>query len=87
MKKTTNDTSSSYLPSSYRKEWEKRRRLEKEKEIEEQKKILKEMEEEKKRKIAKFLKEYPPSKITAELDKYIVNQPDLTRKTASFFYS
>ena len=85
MKKSTDDTSSSYV-TDRRKEWEERRRLEKEQEIEEQKKILKEMEEEKKRKITKFLKENSPSKIAVKLDEYIVNQPDLTRKTASFFY-
>lgn len=91
MKKSTDSASNStYSGSSYvtdrRKEWEERRRLEKEQEIEEQKKILKEMEEEKKREITKLLKENSPSKIAAELDEYIVNQPDLTRKTASFFY-
>ena len=86
MKKSTDTTSTSTYSSSYREEWEKRRKLEKEKEIEEQKRILKEIEEEKRKKITKFLKENSPSKIAAELDEYIVNQPDLTRKTASFFY-
>ena len=84
MKKSTDTTSTSTYSSSYREEWEKRRKLEKEKEIEEQKRILREMEEEKKRQITAFLKKISPSKMAAELDKYIVNQPDLTRKTASF---
>ena len=91
MKKSTDSSSNSTNSgSSYvtdrRKEWEEKRKLEKEKEIEEQKRILREMEEEKKRQITAFLKKNSPSKMAAELDKYIVNQPDLTRKTASFFY-
>ena len=68
MKKSTDTTSTSTYSSSYREEWEKRRKLEKEKEIEEQKRVLREMEEEKKGKITKFLKEYPPSRIEAELN-------------------
>lgn len=48
MKKSTDSSSNSTYTSSYREEWEKRRKLDKEKEIEEQKRILKEMEEEKK---------------------------------------
>lgn len=61
MKKSTDSSSNSTNSgSSYvtdrRKEWEEKRRLEKEKEIEEQKRILREMEEEKKRQITAFLK-------------------------------
>lgn len=86
MKKSTDTTSTSTYSSSYREEWEKRRKLEKEKEIEEQKRILKEMEEEKKGKITKFLKEYPPSRIEAELNEYIIDQPELTKAVADFLY-
>ena len=86
MKKSTDTTSTSTYSSSYREEWEKRRKLEKEKEIEEQKRILKEMEEEKKGKITKFLKEYPPSRIEAELNEYIIDQPNLTKAVSDFLY-
>ena len=53
---------------------------------EEQKRILKEMEEEKKGKITKFLKEYPPSRIEAELNEYIIDQPNLTKAVSDFLY-
>ena len=86
MKKSTDTTSTSTYSSSYREEWEKRRKLEKEKEIEEQKRILREMEEEKKGKITKFLKEYPPSRIEAELNEYIIDQPNLTKAVSDFLY-
>ncbi len=86
MKKSTDSTSNSTYFPSYREEWEKRRKLEKEKEIEEQKRILKEMEEEKKGKIKKFLQEYPPSRIKAELDEYIIDQPELTKAVSDFLY-
>ena len=91
MKKSTDSSSNSTNSgSSYvtdrRKEWEEKRKLEKEKEIEEQKKILKEMEAEKKRKITEFLKEYPPSRIKAELNEYIVDQPSLTKAVSDFLY-
>ena len=86
MKKSTDSASNSTYTSSYREEWEKRRKLEKEKEIEEQKRILKEMEEEKKGKIRKFLQEYPPSRIKAELDEYIIDQPELTKAVSDFLY-
>ena len=86
MKKSTDTTSTSTYSSSYREEWEKRRKLEKEKEIEEQKRILREMEEQKKGKITKFLKEYPPSRIEAELNEYIIDQPNLTKAVSDFLY-
>ena len=86
MKKSTDSSSTSTYSSSYREEWEKRRKLEKEKEIEEQKRILREMEEEKKGKITKFLKEYPPSRIEAELNEYIIDQPNLTKAVSDFLY-
>ena len=86
MKKSTDTTSTSTYSSSYREEWEKRRKLEKEKEIEEQKRVLREMEEEKKGKIIKFLKEYPPSRIEAELNEYIIDQPNLTKAVSDFLY-
>lgn len=86
MKKSTDTTSTSTYSSSYREEWEKRRKLEKEKEIEEQKRVLREMEEEKKGKITKFLKEYPPSRIEAELNEYIIDQPNLTKAVSDFLY-
>ena len=86
MKKSTDSSSGSTYFPSYREEWEKRRKLEKEKEIEEQKRILREMEEEKKGKITKFLKEYPPSRIEAELNEYIIDQPSLTKAVSDFLY-
>lgn len=86
MKKSTDSTSNSTYTSSYREEWEKRRKLEKEKEIAEQKRILKEMEKEKNRKITAFLNEYPPSRIEAELNEYIIDQPELTKAVADFLY-
>ena len=59
MKKTADSiNNTSYSTSNYRREWEERRRMEREKELEEQKKILKAMEEEKDKKITEFLKEY-----------------------------
>ena len=90
MKKSTDSTnissSGSSVYTNYREEWEKRRKLEKEKEIEEQKRVLREMEEEKKGKIIKFLKEYPPSRIEAELNEYIIDQPNLTKAVSDFLY-
>lgn len=86
MKKSTDSTSNSTYTSSYREEWEKRRKLEKEKEIAEQKRILKEMEKEKNRKIIAFLNEYPPSRIEAGLNEYIIDQPELTKAVADFLY-
>ena len=86
MKKSTDTTSTSTYSSSYREEWEKRRKLEKEKEIEEQKRVLKEMDDEKNRKITKFLNEYPPSRIEAELNEYIIDQPNLTKAVSDFLY-
>ena len=86
MKNSTDSSSNSTYSSSYREEWEKRRKLEKEKEIEEQKRILREMEEEKKGKITKFLKEYQPSRIEAELNEYIIDQPNLPKAVSDFLY-
>ena len=86
MKKSTDSSSNSTYSSSYREEWEKRRKLEKEKEIEEQKRILREMEEEKKRKITEFLNSHPPSRIKAELEEYVIDQPELTKAVADFLY-
>ena len=91
MKKSTDSSSNSTNSgSSYvtdrRKEWEEKRKLEKEKEIEEQKRILREMEEEKNRKITKFLNEYSPSRIEAELNEYIIDQPNLTKAVSDFLY-
>ena len=90
MKKSTDSTnissSSSSVYTNYREEWEKRRKLEKEKEIEEQKRVLKEMDDEKNRKITKFLNEYPPSRIEAELNEYIIDQPNLTKAVSDFLY-
>ena len=87
MKKTADSiNNTSYSTSNYRREWEERRRMEREKELEEQKKILKAIEEEKDKKITKFLKEYPPSRIKAELDQYIIGQPELTKAVADFLY-
>ena len=86
MKKSTDTTSTSTYSSSYREEWEKRRKLEKEKEIEEQKRILKELEKEKDIKITEFLNSYSPSRIKAELDEYIIDQPELTKAVSDFLY-
>ncbi len=91
MKKSTDTASNStYSGSSYvtdrRKEWEERRKLEKEKEIEEQKRILKEMEKEQDRTITNFINEYPPSRIETELNEYIIDQPDLTKAVSDFLY-
>ena len=44
------------------------------------------MEEEKKGKITKFLKEYPPPRIEAELNEYIIDQPNLTKAVSDFLY-
>ena len=89
MKKSTDSTnissSGSSVYTNYREEWEKRRKLEKEKEIEEQKRILREMEEEKKRQITEFLEKNSPAAIAGKLNEYIISQPSLTRETASFF--
>lgn len=70
--------SSNYSSSSYaserRKEWVERRRQ------------MKEQETEKIERIKRFLISHPPSRIEAELNEYILDQPNLTKNVADFLY-
>ena len=66
----------SYVPLS-----ERRRQ-----EMEEQKRLMEKLEMEKAQNFQSFIETHPPSVIESEINEYIIDQPNLTRKVADFLY-